>query len=278
MLAGLGHRLGLLVTLETGVVTYPSRLRRSVIRSALRRWADIARLSGTTRWGAREFHYETRFEPVLMHVHQRLAVSVSSAIAQRSRGPIHSVLDIGANVGQFAFSMLAIEPGLRVLSLEPNPEVFEILLDNAAQIPTWEVAAKGVSDTSGVSHLHFVPGRSGQGSLEMANASRSMWQADESLVMTTQVELVTGTWIAENYSADWDLVKIDVEGHERAVLAGISDLRWRFLLIEIAPARGGIEDERELQFLLADQGVQIDEMLVIEASAQGKDVLVCRKA
>ena len=240
MLAALGSRLRLLVKLEAGVVTYPPRLRRSVIRSVPRRWVDIARRSGTTRWGSREIHYETRFEPVLMHVHQRLALSVAAAISQRSRQPLRSIVDIGANIGQFTLSMFEIESGLRVLSLEPNPEVLEILSNNAAQVP--------------------------------------MWQADESLIMTTKVELVTGRWIAENYSAEWDLVKIDVEGHERAVLAGISELRWRFLLIEVAPARGGIEDEGELQLLLNEQGVQIDEMLVIEDSAQGKDVLVCRKA
>ena len=278
MLADLVTRVALLVRLEVGMSSYPRSIRRSAITSLPRRWTSVIKSTGHTPWGANELHFETRFEPILMHVHQRLAIAVVDAIQRSAQQSIRSILDIGANVGQFGFSMLTIDPRLRVVSFEPNPSIFPILTANAAQFSAWEVVNAGVSDHSGAAHLHYLPGRSGQGSLEVANASRSVWQAHDSDVRATQVELVTGDWIAKKHAAEWDLIKIDVEGHERSVLAGIANLKWRYLLIEVSPGRGGVEDEADLERLLAEQGVGVEELTVIEGSKASKDVLVRRRA
>ena len=277
MLADLASRVTLLVRLEAGTLSYPRAIRRPAILSLPRRWANVIRGSGRTPWGSSRLHYETRFEPILMHVHQRLAISVVDALNEPSSRPIRNILDIGANVGQFTVGMLALDPQLRVVSFEPNPSTFPILARNAAQFPAWEVVDAGVSDHSGTAHLHYLPGRSGQGSLEPANASRSVWNAHDSDVRSTPVRLVTGDWINSHYSSEWDLIKIDVEGHERSVLAGIANLRWRYLLIEVSPGRGGIDDEANLRRLLAEQGVEIEALTVIESSATGKDILVHRR-
>lgn len=278
MFADLVTRMALLVRLEAGASSYPRSIRRSAITSLPTRWISVTRGTGHTPWGAHELHYETRFEPILMHVHQRLAIAVVDAIQSTSQQPIRSVLDIGANVGQFAVSMLTIDPQLRVVSFEPNPSIFPILAANRAQFSAWEVVNAGVSDHSGSAHLHYLPGRSGQGSLEAPNAARSVWRAQDSEVRATQITLVHGDWIATNHSTEWDLIKIDVEGHERSVLAGLTNLQWRYLLIEVSPGRGGIDDEADLERLLAEQGVGIEALTVVESSATGKDVLVRRRA
>ncbi len=278
MLADLASRMALLVRLEVGMSSYPRSIRRSAITSLPRRWTSVIKSTGHTPWGANELHFETRFEPILMHVHQRLAIAVVDAIQRSAQPPIRSILDIGANVGQFGFSMLTIDPRLRVVSFEPNPSIFSILAANAAQFSAWEVVNAGVSDHSGAAHLHYLPGRSGQGSLEVANASRSVWKAHDSDVRATQVELLTGDWIAKKHSTEWDLIKIDVEGHERSVLSGLTTLQWRYLLIEVSPGRGGIDDEADLERLLHEQGVGIEASTVVDSSATGKDVLVRRRA
>ena len=278
MFADLVTRMALLVRLEVGMSSYPRSVRRSAITSLPRRWISVTRGVGYTPWGAHELHYETRFEPILIHVHQRLALAVVDAIQSTSRQPIRSVLDIGANVGQFAVSMLTIDPQLRVVSFEPNPSIFPILSTNAAQFSAWEVVAAGVSEQTGAATLHYLPGRSGQGSLEASNASRSVWKAHDSDVRTAEVELVTGDWIAKRHSTEWDLIKIDVEGHERSVLAGIANLQWRYLLIELSPGRGGVDDEADLERLLAELGVGIEALTLVERSATAKDILVRRRA
>ena len=278
MLADLASRMALLVMLEVGMSSYPRSIRRSAITSLPRRWTSVIKSTGHTRWGANELHFEIRFEPILMHVHQRLAIAVVDAIQRSAQQPIRRILDIGANVGQFGFGMLTINPRLRVLSFEPNPSIFPILAANRAQFSAWEAVNAGVSDHSRSAHLHYLPGRSGQGSLEAGNASRSVWRAQDSDVRATQIKLVDGDWIATNHSTEWDLIKIDVEGHERSVLSGLTNLQWRYLLIEVSPGRGGIDDEAALERLLIKQGVAIEALTVVERSATGKDILVRRRA
>ena len=131
------------------------------------------------------------------------------------------------------------------------------------------MVAAGVSEQTGTAALHYLPGRRGQGSLGSSNASRSVWKAHDSDITTAEVELITGAWITTLHPPEWAIIKIDVEGHERSVLAGITNLQWRHLLTEVSPGHGGVDDEADLECLLAEQGFEIEALTVIERSATG---------
>lgn len=50
---------------------------------------------------------------------------------------IETVIDLGANIGQFANKIRALNPLLNIHSFEPNPKVFQTLSANAALDSRW---------------------------------------------------------------------------------------------------------------------------------------------
>ena len=55
------------------------------------------------------------------------------------RHRIDTVIDVGANAGQFASQMRGLDQSVRIHSVEPNPRVFRGLADLAARDPRWSV-------------------------------------------------------------------------------------------------------------------------------------------
>jgi len=51
-------------------------------------------------------------------------------ICPRRRAPVHTIIDVGANVGIFALKARLEYPAARIIALEPTPETFEVLQDN----------------------------------------------------------------------------------------------------------------------------------------------------
>lgn len=50
---------------------------------------------------------------------------------------IDTVIDVGANVGQFAHAVRALSPHVYIHSVEPNPRVYKTLVANAANDKRW---------------------------------------------------------------------------------------------------------------------------------------------
>jgi FkbM family methyltransferase len=130
------------------------------------------------------------------------------ALLRRCVRPGRTAIDVGANVGTHALAMAAARAG-RVVAFEPSPAIFKRLQENLALNPKAHVDARqvAVSDQAGTVTLFEAKGWNlGEGSL----------MADPAL---TQVLVPSTTLDAENI-LDVDVIKIDVEGFEAAVLAG----------------------------------------------------------
>ena len=158
-------------------------------------------------------------------------------------------LDIGANLGEWTLP-LAKAAGAegRVLAFEPNPAIAQALgrslrINNLVQAAVVEVA---LSDRDGTAELR--PDRENSGATRLAAAAEG---GKTVTVRTCRLDRLA----AEAGLGRLDLVKIDVEGHERRVLEGAMVTLDRFhpaLVLE--SAHESAEDRAAIADLLARLG------------------------
>jgi FkbM family methyltransferase len=129
------------------------------------------------------------------------------------------VLDIGANVGEWMELAVAINPSLEIHCFEPDPETFRLLTARTVSKSVWlNQAACGA--TEGVQQLYRF------GSASMMNSLYARQGLEHVGVAGPNSSVMVPVRTIDNYCAELgisrvDLVKIDVEGHELAVLQGM---------------------------------------------------------
>jgi FkbM family methyltransferase len=136
--------------------------------------------------------------------------------------PLKVAFDIGAHEGETALMLLETFPGVTVHSFEPMPENHQLLTQAVAGRPVSVVHA-AVSDESG--------------SVEMARGDTSFRGSvhGEGPTMTVPA-IAIADYVRERGIDRVDLLKIDTEGHEEAVLRGalplLQDGSTEFVLCE----------------------------------------------
>jgi FkbM family methyltransferase len=141
--------------------------------------------------------------------------------------PVSLAIDIGGNWGQ---SILALQRHARpqnIISFEPNPQLSQRLKRVFADDKTVSVEPRALGDTPGSFNL-FVPSYrgfvyDGLASLDYESAaswlnSQRMARFDESKLEIAEhaVEVTT----LDSFDLAPDVIKIDVQGHEEAVIDG----------------------------------------------------------
>jgi FkbM family methyltransferase len=123
-------------------------------------------------------------------------------------GSARSFVDIGANFGFYSMVAVAMNRSLDVQAVEPNPEVAAVLREtaerNGIELAVHEVA---LSDRAGTVKLSFRGG--------LSSIVESRWADDEVLHVAKTARF------DDLFGQGADLVKIDVEGAELEVLAGM---------------------------------------------------------
>jgi FkbM family methyltransferase len=124
-------------------------------------------------------------------------------------------VDVGANIGNH--SLFFAEHYANVLSLEPNPRLFELLKVNADLRKNIRPLNIGASDVSKEMSLSYDSSNWGGGQL---------WpeQPDASRAFSVPVKVQRLDDLAEIADHPIGLLKIDVEGHEMRVLKGATTL------------------------------------------------------
>lgn len=142
-------------------------------------------------------------------------------LAALRRHGIELVIDIGANVGQFASGLLAQGYTGRIVSVEPLPEAHARLCQAAAGHPRWTVAEPMALGAGAGTVALQVAGNSVSSSVlpmlerHLAAAPESRL-AGEVLVRQDTVDAV----FADQIAGTRTLIKIDTQGYEREVLQG----------------------------------------------------------
>ena len=129
-------------------------------------------------------------------------------------------IDVGANLGEWAVPLAAaVGAAGRVLCVEPNPAIAKALratlrINHLTQTEVLDVA---LSAADGEGHLALDPRNTGLSRLSPASPTGIA-------VRLRRLDAI----VAERGLDRLDLVKIDVEGHERQVLAGAAESLQRF--------------------------------------------------
>ncbi len=158
--------------------------------------------------------------------------------------PERGAVDIGANKGVYAYALHGHVR--RVVAFEPNPRIHPVLVRNMRGCGNVEVQALALSDRDGSATLRIPWG--GRGHSNQRATLGATWTPHEN---DLQVTVETRRLDALGLSAI-GFMKIDVEGHERAVLEGARETIARdrpTLLVEIEEGHSGIPIEEMLGFV-----------------------------
>ncbi len=163
------------------------------------------------------------------------------------------ICDIGANTGVYALTAKAVNPSAKVVAVEPVARVFRKLEANVA-LNGWDIRTMqaAVSDHTGTAILYDLPHLDHVLSVSL----EAEWNNQSTALRPVEIPCITVTDLLQQMGAGKvDLLKIDVETHEPAVLRGFHESIQRdrpSMLIEILN-----EDvARQISDLLAGMGYQ----------------------
>lgn len=181
------------------------------------------------------------------------------------------VWDIGANFGLHCSTLGHLRSDLRIIAFEPNPrEHARLLRHREWNAPNMQTCTIALSDRRAFLPLHLGPeGNSGMSTL-------TPW-SDAAYSGTVLVAAARGDDIvAEGLVPAPQVIKIDVEGHEAAVLRGLErtlrDPACRTVILE-----DGFEDSTEPKQLLRSAGFEISILTRNERSSHALANFVARK-
>jgi FkbM family methyltransferase len=161
---------------------------------------------------------------------EKVSMELWTRLCRRSQ----VIVDIGANTGIYALVAQTANPSARVIAVEPVKRIHEKLQENVALNGGHVIAVHAAaSDHSGKAILYDLPDREHVLSVSL----EAQWNNESPELTPVEVPCTTVADLLQQHGASTvDLLKIDVETHEAAVLRGFLDVLRRdkpTLLIEI---------------------------------------------
>ncbi|MFW5748621.1 MAG: FkbM family methyltransferase [Chloroflexota bacterium] len=220
---------------DSGLNIYRKTLRRiRPVHSALHRvikWTVIPVMEQTRNFRTMpDDPFWFRLE-LLLGQHERETVAL---LPQYVR-PGMVVLDIGAHVGYYArsFSRL-VGPEGTVISFEPHPRTFKVLVRNVSRLGNVRAAQRAVADQEGEAELFDYLMMSASGSLNYDESLRDLQRAhvasgdvapriaSDFPVEKFTVKVTTADNLLDEMGiARVDVIKMDIEGAEMRALRGM---------------------------------------------------------
>ncbi len=182
-------------------------------------------------YGIGRFHFIPDFSPWLKN----------NLLIVARLWPEKTVIDIGANVGQFLLNLKSVNKDLKYIGFEPNPPcvfyLYELIRLN--QFSYTHVFPVAISSTDDVTYLYSNAWDSGTSSL-IQGFSPSQ---DE---YSTSIYSVAGDKFFSRIKDDISFMKIDVEGFEYEVLKGIKEVLTNRKPIVFCEILTGIDDNDKM--------------------------------
>lgn len=134
-----------------------------------------------------------------------------------------TVIDVGANVGQFAVASAKLFPNVYVHSFEPNPECVVLLSKHVASLGNVSVYPIALGDEAGELDFHVNSHSHSSSILPLAESHRDAFpDAREVNTIKVKVSTLDAVFAGIEFIAPV-LLKLDVQGYEAQALRGAVD-------------------------------------------------------
>jgi FkbM family methyltransferase len=170
-----------------------------------------------------------------------------------------TVLDVGANIGQYASALRASGYTGRIVSCEPLPDAYAHLARRARNDDAWTTVRTAVGAEPGELTVNVSANSYSSSVLPMTDAHvgaapGSGYVGTATAPVTTVADLVD----AHRVDPDRALLKVDTQGYEAPVLDGAGSLLGRFAAVQL-----------ELSFVPLYAGQALHDELVARLAAAG---------
>lgn len=176
-----------------------------------------------------------------------------------------SILDVGANKGQSIDFFLGINPNAKITAFEPNKKLFQLLVEKYKNNGNIILNNLGVSNTNGELEFNenILDETSTFESLNLDSKylekkAKVLGVTKESIIVDKyKVAVITlSEYLKSNESSSFDVLKIDVEGHELPVLEGLfsNGNQFKIRLIQL-------ESHNDDMYLSNSKHEDIDQLL-----------------
>lgn len=150
------------------------------------------------------------------------------------RFAIQTIIDVGANEGQFAARLIELGFRGRILSFEPISEVYQTLVKNASAFPQWETVNMGIGSEERELVLNVSENLA---SSSLFAVDKKSLEADPTTRTTRQERIRVTTidkFLSDHTSLNKELLlKLDIQGFELEALKGSSNSLSQFRLIQV---------------------------------------------
>lgn len=145
----------------------------------------------------------------------------------------HTIVDVGANVGNWSSAILTTFNFESLIALEPNPAVFDALCKKLRVFKHAKCVKCGVSSQRGELPFYITSGSQCASVLKPNQAMSNIYGSDFDTTKTITVPVDTLDHLLAEIT-EISLLKIDVQGFEREVLRGAGQTlhKTKLVLIE----------------------------------------------
>jgi FkbM family methyltransferase len=179
-----------------------------------------------------------RLSPSEWFAADRLALEADASglalFAPGHAGKLRYVVDIGANVGQWAGMLLDCITPQKLIIVEPLPEAFAILQKRFGSNPCVELRNLAIGERDSVEKLKVTRDTTGASLLQPRDEMRAVIGSNWTITSEVEVKMTTLDSLVVDLP-EVSLLKIDVQGYEKSVLAGAKQTlaKTKFILIEL---------------------------------------------
>jgi FkbM family methyltransferase len=147
--------------------------------------------------------------------------------------PVDMVIDVGANVGQFAIESRKLKAGVPLYSFEPNPPVFQKLQTAAASDPLWRTFNMALGGEEGEVTLNVTASDDFSSVLSPNSLGRQLYQQSLQSAGEVKVRMRRLDDVLREQGADPRsvLFKMDTQGYDKYVMLGAPEVLRRSSIV-----------------------------------------------